>query len=290
MPLNASYPYTTKNPRILECAIKYDVEVRFGLPEMVAWIAISVVTIIANITSIATLLKSKRRRTSHSIYLISLLASDLMIGAIIHPARAYACYVDKVPCTLIRIVRPLTVINISISLFSSLATAVGRLKALNIRNNRVLNSMQSRRSQASKTPLIVVAAIWLVSHLAGLSMVFTSTDARKLQVLFGFIYIAIVVLYLVITVKLQIRFRNKTALAKKNASYSEHAACVKLIGFILFNMLITWLPILVLQTLKNRFSVHIDPYTLSICSKLVLLGPTLDPLCYVLVRYISSRT
>ncbi len=257
------------------------IAVTFGAVETYIWGIVSLLTIIGNIVSIAALIKSRRRRTNHNIFLISLLMSNLLIGFVVHPAIAYAAYIKTtMPCRLVVMLRPFGFININVSSLSALSIAIDRLKSLNIMNNRVLNSMQREDQRPKKKPLIIVAAIWLESIIVGLMML-KMQGLPQLNVIPALMFLVTVIVYGFMIAKLK---KINVAAGDRSNRYRKHITCVKLIGLILCNMLITWLPAVALN-LITKAGVYINITAISIVNKIILLGPVLDPLCYVLVKY-----
>ena len=281
---------STANSLILDCTKDRPVVfVNYGLPETIFWVAVGLATIMGNAAGIRKLLKS-RLTASHHIYMFCLLSSDLAISVVIHPALAYGAYTAIVPCKMLDILRPFGMSYTSMSLLLSLAIAVGRFRALSAANSRVVNSMQSHhRAMRRKTSLLAVAFISLTSILVGLLFAFSSTGAKVIQLIYPLAFICVVVLYTIISVKLRNIFKTTTALTRRNFRNTQHSRCARLMSCLLCNTIITWLPICILRILQNRVGILVDPQAMTICTKLVFLGPTFDPLCYALARDRSRR-
>lgn len=261
----------------------------FGIPESVFWILVSIATIVGNTASIYKLLRSKRRRANHNIYLVSLLASDLLMGLTMHPIAAISANAKskETSCRTIELVRRFVYCNMFISLLSSLAIAVNRYKALKARNARSLNRMQAKNATKSKTPFIVVAAIWIFTIFTAVLLILANGKLVKLLILVPLLLFTVVIVYIIVAFKLKAVFSKvNPAFLKRSSEYKTHLFSLRLIQLILLMMLMTSLPAIIVRSIETRW--HVKPLLVSLANKVYLLGPMLDPLGYVFVKCTSN--
>ena len=278
---NTSLDSTTSSNCLTEYA-----EVVFGVPETVFWVLVGIATVAGNSISIYKLLKSKRRWHNHNIYLVSLLSTDLIIGATLHPIAAMVAYTNSTTCGSARAVRGFAYFNLLVSLLSSLSIAVNRYKALDVQKTRSLNRMQSNNATKSKTPFVVVAAIWLFTIFATSLIVATNQTFLRLQLLIPLLLITVVFVYIVVAIKLKAVFRKiNPSFLRRSSQFKQHSSSVRLIQLIVLNMLMTSLPAIIIRSLRAR--MYISMTVVSVANKIYMLSPMLDPLCFVLVKHAS---
>ncbi len=275
-----------------ECYLLKTMAVSFGIPEAVIWLLISIATMSGNAVSIVTLIKSNRRRTRHSIYLISLLVSDFIIGASLHTLLAYlAASASRITCNMSRIERLMSHINIgnsACSLLSALAIAVDRFKALDVCSTRVLNNMQRNHTTSIQKPFIVVLCIWTFSLVPVIVMMVEGSTLDRLPLVFAVVFLAILYYYIRIWIKLRRIYKGNPMMNKNNMSYRKNVSSMRLIGLIILNTVVTWVPLAILKGL-DKFKVPGSKTGLSIAYKIFFLSPLLDPMGYVLVRKFSGK-
>ena len=273
----------TGNKEVDSCFIEPS-SISFGNTDVVFWFLVSIATVAGNGISIWKLLRNKRRWLSQNIFFVSFLSTDFIIGAGLHPLVALATYRGYGSCQSVRATRAFAYFNMSISLWSSLAIAVNRYKALNINKTRAFNRMQSTSPRKNKTPLFVVFSIWSFTTFVSILMISTSISFIRLQLTVPLLLFVVLVLNIIVSFKIRAMYRKiNRAILKRSSEYRTHSSSLSLIQLIILNMLMTCLPVIILRSISARVH-HVNTLALARANKLYLLSPMLDPLCYILVK------
>ncbi len=256
----------------------------FGTAEGIFWVLISILTLIANVASIVTLIRSKRRNSKHNIFLVSLLASNLMHAAVVHPILAYASINGGIQCPASNNGMGIAMQTTMISLMSVIAISVDQYRAFKRTSPSVTNRIIMNAGRVNKTALIVVTAIWGSCTFVG---VMISTGAIKRDT-YGYflliLFIATLVLLAMVYGRMKKFSKRNPALPSSVKSARKTTKCLKLMVSIMCCMLLTWLPATLLRILEDRH-VYIPNNDIVVASKTFFLSPLLDPINYVFVRY-----
>ena len=231
------------------------------------------------------LLSSEKMSLSYNIYLVSLLASDLLVGLVIHPLLAYGSYARVTNCFNIKGVRAFIAFNIIVSLLSSLAIAINRYKALNFKNTRSFNQMQAKVTSRyqRKVSLITVAVIWLIAVLTFTICLYTKQGFQRFHLWASLLLISTVTLQIIIKFKLKkVSRRVGTELLKKRAPYKKLSRSIRLLTCIILSTLITKLPGVIIRMIHN--DTPVNKTVVSVVSRMYLLTPMIDPICYVIFQ------
>ncbi len=261
------------------------IDVTFGVAEGVIWLIICILTVGANTVSIFTLTRSKRRNTNHSVYLVSLLTSNLAYGTAIHPILAYSSFHEEVPCSVIVVIYPIVYLGVFVSILSAKAITIDRLLALKTTAPiGTLNQISRQPGRKNKKALRVVAAIWLIGILAAIGFWKKEIYAKIARRFVFFLFASTLVLLLIVYVRIKRLSRQSTNVSGISVTNRRHRASLKLVTLLICCMVITWLPMAVIKVLTSG-GAQISITGISVAVKMFLLNPLLDPLCYVLVKH-----
>lgn len=266
------------------CLLGMDL-MNLGVADTVTWAFVSIITVTGNSKSIKMLLSSQRMHLSYNIYLISLLTSNLLFGLVIHPMFAYESLSSVTNCFSAKAVRAFAALNILVSLLSSLAIAINRYKALNFKNTRSFNRMQAQVTSRyqRKVSMITVAVIWFVAALIFVICLYRKQGFQRFHLWVSLLLITTVTVQTIITFKLRkVSRRVSTKLLQKQAAYKKLSRSIRLLRFIILSTLITKLPAGIMRMIDNYTPVN--KTVVSIVSRMYLLTPMIDPICYVIFQ------
>ena len=256
----------------------------FGYPETIIWSLISLATIVGNLYSILKTIRMRSRRSGHNWYVLSLFTSNLVIGATAHPSLAYITWTMDAPCEVARILQALVFFNFVISFLSSLAIAVNRYLAMNIRNARVFNRVTVNATNESKRHFVVLAIMWPGTALL-VAIASMKQSVEKLLSILVVLFVLTVVMNAVVTVKMyMVLNRVNPHLLRNSSDYKRNKSSVRLLLLLMLNMILIGAPVIIVNILRKR-KIHVDVVAWAITYKVFMLGPLLDPLSYVMVRY-----
>ncbi len=260
-------------------------ELTFGKGEGIFWVLISILTLVVNAASIFTLIKSKRRNTNHSIFLVSLLASNVVHAAAVTPVEAYACFSDGIPCSASNAGIAIAFQTILISLMSVAAVAVDRFTALKgLATRTCANRIVVIARKANLNALLVVSGIWIACSLVGISLWMEAVEQTPVGCLVLLMFIVTVSLLLMVCRRLRRFSKGVPTLQTSSQTARKTKASMKLMMSIVCCILLLWLPATVLKVLENERVIIPNKKTMLV-SKLLFLSPLFDPINYVLHRY-----
>ena len=267
----------------VSCINAVTVKASFGLAEAITWSLMSFITVAGGALSIAKVLKDFHRAPDHNVYLISLLSSDLCIGAVAHPIFAIAVYELNLPCTLAKTIGSIAYLNILVSFSSSLALAAHRNRTLNTRNTRPLNWMQ-RKARYPKKALFVVSCIWLCSVPLAAARALMDSN-RFFRLLIGILCIAIIGTNCRLLIKLRkMKARVHTISNVRTASQKKQKLATWVINGLTLSLVMTYIPSIIVGILKGTKTL-VTHEAIAFSSKVVFLGPVIDPIIYVALSH-----
>ncbi len=260
-------------------------ELTFGKGEGIFWVLMSVLTLAANAVSIFTLIKSKRRNTNHSIFLVSLLASNMVHSVAVTPVVAYASFNDGIPCLASDTTKAISSQTMLISLMSVAAIAVDRLRSLKVMApSSNANQMVFIDRRVNNRAVLAVAAIWITSSLVGIFTSMEVVEGKLVLYLKVVLLVTAVTLLLMVYVRIRRVFKGVPGLQNSSTSARKAKASLKLMMSIICCLLLMWLPDTVIKILQSRGVIAASRMN-SAARKLVFLDPLLDPINYVIIRY-----
>lgn len=257
--------------------------ITFGLAETTAWTLLSVITVFANAFSIAKIVKRRHRNVDHKVYVSSLLFSDLIIGAVVHTLLAYASCRLAIPCQLARVVAAVAFFNILVSTCSALALAVNRCRSFKVRSSQTLNRMNTASNSSPKKSLIVVSVIWLCALILVFMISLNKGNFYQVRMLFGVLWTLVIVVNFLVMLKIR-KLKAFHASQHGLVPNRQHQVIPRLIHAVTITLLLTYFPVVIVSALQ-RCNVFVSDLTNAVSHKIVLLGPAVDPLCYVALSY-----
>ncbi len=273
--------------------LKYPViSVTFGEVEAIFWVMVCILTVTSNSTSIYTLVKSRRRNSNHSIFLVSLLASNLVTATVAHPLLTNAAFTGDIDCSIPEVLFCAIIqFGVLTSLMSSNAIAVDQILAMKLATTNPslrLNQMVRHPRQVRKYPIMVTTGIWLVSSSLLIALLKRIFKPQITRILTMTLIISILILLVLTYAKLQAFYRRIPVLHRGTMTSRRHRASLNLILLIICGMLLTWLPVMLTYVLKHHSGLHVSDVVMAVAAKWFFLGPLLDPIFYVWVKYNSS--
>lgn len=256
----------------------------FGLPETIIWSLVSLATIVGNLYSILKTIRMRSRRSGHNWYVLSLYTSNLIIGATAHPSLASITLTMHAPCVVARILQAVVFFNFVISFLSSLAIAVNRYLAMNIRNTRVFNRVTVAGINESKRHFIVLAIMWSGTALL-VAIASMTQKVEKMQPILVVLFLQTVTMNVVVTVKMnKVLNRVHPHLVRNSSDHKKNKASVRLLLLLMLNMILIGAPVIIVNILR-KWKIYVGVVAWAIAYKVFMLGPLLHPLSYVMVRY-----